>query len=156
MIFCAVEVLSIWRASQGAICLSPSHLLRDLLVLHDQHREANGSRMLLTLIRGLAFWAWLEDWLQIRVVWALSQSFLIHYTISDTHNHKEKAVTVCTVTTRLYNQLWDWAKSGCIMDQLPDWVSHNTEGKIQDLEKMVIIKGWSLDWLGRYTDFDCT
>ena len=35
-----------------------------------------------------------------------------------------------TVKICLHDHLWDWLKDGGIMGWLPDWVSHNTEGKI--------------------------
>lgn len=46
-----------------------------------------------------------------------------------------------TVKTHLCHHLWNWAKRG----SSPERVSHNMEGKTWGLDKMVVIRGRSLD-----------
>ena len=41
------------------------------------------------------------------------------------------------------------------MDWLPDQTWHNIDGKLQDWDKMVVIKGWSFYQVGCYVGFDC-
>ena len=49
----------------------------------------------------------------------------------------------------------DYAKGGHITVWLPDRVSHNIEGKVQDWNKMVVIKDRLLHLASRCEGFDC-